>query len=489
MSLDTWVMDRGWRMLDRFEPAEFLDRLQQLGARNLAIGQSIPAVPDPAHYRDSPVQPEPPSEAALAYAPRVRAFFGEAQRRGVAIYLYGTNPHSNGQPEVYRRLPQKSWLAPAAPGTAGASGSRDRFAPQPVESYWGACASGDAFLPYYLGRIRDALAFWPDTAGMLKDGPEFGYEIVPGFMGGNWDLFTCFAPCCAARAARLGYDWPELVDAATHLRRWLASIDAAALEEVLDAVESSAAPPNSSEGAAAEAEPGELLARACGSAGVAGWLRFRADAVDHHLREVTRAIRAEFPRLRIGIGSRTAAFAPLTGYDLQRVARHADFCLPKLYVWMAGYDGLYGTVHRWAVQLRAWNPDVPEPLLLRFLWALFGLTLPGVAGAADMERYASDDVLVPRGATHGGTTHEGASFPDAFFARVVAAEAARAIARVGDANRVRPWVGTSHGGRVLTPRELDLLLHGAEQGGLTTYLYYAGLEGDEWDVARRHARI
>ena len=62
------------------------------------------------------------------------------------------------------------------------------------------------------------------------------------------------------------------------------------------------------------------------------------------------------------------------------------------------------------------------------------------------------------------------------------------LRRVGDASRVRPWVCTSHGGRVLTPQELHLLLAGAARAGLTTYLYYCNLEGGEWEVARKHAR-
>ena len=66
-------------------------------------------------------------------------------------------------------------------------------------------------------------------------------------------------------------------------------------------------------------------------------------------------------------------------------------------------------------------------------------------------------------------------------------EVRRLIAAVGDAQRVRPWVGTSHGGRVLTPHELHLLVGSAAAAGLRTYLHYAGIEGDEWAVAQKHA--
>ena len=45
--------------------------------------------------------------------------------------------------------------------------------------------------------------------------------------------------------------------------------------------------------------------------------------------------------LLVGVGSRLPPFTPLTGYDL---THHVDFLLPKIYLWMRGVDGLYGTV-------------------------------------------------------------------------------------------------------------------------------------------------
>jgi len=117
------------------------------------------------------------------------------------------------------------------------------------------------------------------------------------------------------------------------------------------------------------------------------------------------------------------------------------------------------------------------------VYRLFGVELPQVRTLRDITRHVGAEFL-----DNWNLTHLGDPFPDEFYSGAVASETRKLIRRVGDPSRVRPWVCTSHGGRVLTPQELHLLLAGAEQGGLTTYLYYCNLEGGEWEVARQHAR-
>src|SRR5687767_598965 len=131
MALKTWVMVSSWSFLDRYEPAELLDHLEEANTRALAFGSPVPVAPDPAHYAQSPVKPLSPPDTIMAYAARADAFVAEAERRGFPIFAYGTCPHMNGRPEVYRQLPMKMRLGP--------DGAR-----VPVESYWGACANGDA---------------------------------------------------------------------------------------------------------------------------------------------------------------------------------------------------------------------------------------------------------------------------------------------------------------------------------------------------------
>ncbi|MGH2368360.1 MAG: hypothetical protein ACRDI2_09175, partial [Chloroflexota bacterium] len=284
--------------------------------------------------------------------------------------------------------------------------------------------------------------------------------------------FTCVGPCCAARAGELGFDWAALRAAATELRGWLRRLDRPAAEALLEAARS----------ATGRGDAVDVLARASGAPAVRDWFRFKASSIETYVARLCAGVKAIDPRLAVGIGARTAAFARLTGYDLRRLAGHADFLLPKLYVWMGGYDGLYGTVYRWARTLGEWNPALGEATALRCVFALFGVALPDVGRLADLERYIGRDALGT-----GASTRQGEPFPDAFFSTVVAAEVGALIGQVGDAQRVRPWVGTSHGGRILTPRELDGLLTAARRAGLVTYLYYGELDGGEWAVARKHA--
>jgi len=73
-----------------------------------------------------------------------------------------------------------------------------------VASYWQACAKGAEFLPYYLGRIADAHETFLEIEGFLNDGPEFGYEIVSGFLNDNLSVFAYFGSCCKSRAGEPG---------------------------------------------------------------------------------------------------------------------------------------------------------------------------------------------------------------------------------------------------------------------------------------------
>lgn len=467
MSLDTWVMVGKWDFLDQRTPHAFLDQMQDAGVRNVALGGTLPLLPDPAHYQESEIPPEPPPAAVMDYAARVETLFQEAESRGIGVWVYGTNPHANRLSHLYQRLPQKHWLTPD-------------LTIQPVQSYWGACASGDPFIPYYLARARDAFARFPSMRGILNDGPEFGYEIAPGFMGGNWDLFTCFGPCCAARAQAMGVDWNGILATARTLRHRLRSLDEATLRAAIASQADSPASPTNP--AATERTAIDVLAALVGMPALPEWFQFKTAVAEWHIARLCAGVNTISPTLAVGVGSRTAAFAPLTGYDLRRISRHADFVLPKLYMWMGGYDGLYGSVYRWADLLCQWNPTLSPALVMQAVFALFGFALPEVATHTDMERY-----IDPAHLHSGADVPGGDPFPDEFFATVAVSETQKMIHRTGDASRVRPWTGISHGGRIMTAHELDQMVAAGERGGLVTYLHYSGIDGDVWEVARRHA--
>ncbi len=91
------------------------------------------------------------------------------------------------------------------------------------------------------------------------------------------------------------------------------------------------------------------------------WLRFRMESLTAHYRRVREGVDAETTRsIKVGIGSRTAAFAPLCGFDLARLAEFADFLCPKFYVFHRGFDGLVGTVNRYVETLCDWNPKLTD---------------------------------------------------------------------------------------------------------------------------------
>ncbi len=451
MPLDTWVMKSGWGFLDEFYIDEYLDKMEEAGARTLAFGTPLPLEPDPRNYHGA-IKGCPPPPDAMARAGTIRACLKAAQDRGMHIYTYGTNPHMSGASEVYGRLHTKHVLRPD-------------HALARVKSYWGACANGPEFLPFYLGRIRDVQRNFPQVEGFLNDGPEFGYEIAGGFMDDNLNLFGCFGPCCQNKARELGYDFGDLKQAATTLMHWLHALDGAAVERMLEH----------------PGEPLEALSAAAGEERVAAWLRFKQDSIASYIQQLCQGVREVSPALCMGVGSRLPAFTPLTGYDLRRLARHADFLLPKIYLWMGGVDGLYGTVYRWVQTLKTWNPHLAEDLLFRFAYRLFGFELPRIDRLGDILRH-----IEPGFADTIALTHLGAPFPAEFFTGAVADQVRRMIAQVGDAGRVRPWLDSHHSGRVLTPNELDQALTAAQSAGLETYLFYCDFEPGNWEVAVKH---
>ena len=454
-------MVSGWHFLDRFEIDEFLDKMDEAGVRHLAFSGALPIRPDSKCYEDSVVKPEEPTPETMSRELPVRSLIRSAKDRGLGVFLYGTNPHAGGATKVYTQLPCKQVVH--ADGSVRA-----------VDSYWGACANAPEFLAYYLGRISDAQRSFPEVDGLLNDGPEFGYEISPDLMGDNWSVFSCFGPCCERRARDLGYDFEALRGAAIALQRGLRSLEAEALEQVI----------------ASHAAPGEALAAVAGEPAVVEWLDFKRDSITAYIGDLCEGVRNVAGALEIGIGSRLPAFAPLTGYDLSRLAEHADFLLPKIYLWMGGYDGLYGTAYRWVKTLKQWNAHLSEDLLFQFVYELFGFTLPGVGRLEDMTRYiAAEHLDAAKVEDVTRVTRLGEPFPEQFFTDVVTTQVQKMIEQVGDARRVRPWVGTSHGGRALTPRELDLLLSAGASGGLTTYLYYCPLETEAWALAIKHAQV
>ena len=123
-----------------------------------------------------------------------------------------------------------------------------------------------------------------------------------------------------------------------------------------------------------------------GDPALLAWLAFRLASLTACFADIVHTVKAASrPGLRLAAGPRSAAFAPLCGYDLPRLAGILDLLLPKHYFWHRGFDGMYGTIARYVATLTAWNPDLSEAGALAVVSSLFGLELPEVACLADFD--------------------------------------------------------------------------------------------------------
>lgn len=367
--------------------------------------------PDPKIYKRLGVDPPPAPAPEPKKRARLERALAAAKDRGWSVFIF--------QPG-----------AGAGPGGGGHTlGDRKTLA--------AACA-----------RIVDTLRHYPMADGGIMDGPEWGYEIAPHHMDHRSYIFNDLPETLAPKCAELGYDYHALVSAKDRLFNRLHSLDPA--EIALHA-------------------PGGLLGASCllgNDPDLAAWFRFRIDALTGFFRTVRECLASEMARpAKLGAGPRTAAFAPLCGYDFARLAEFMDILLPKHYFWHRGFDGLVGTVYRYVETLTHWNPGLSDADALAVVHALFGLRLPGVSDRLDLE-----SALTPE-----------------FFEQVVAQETRRALAAVDDPDRIVPWLETGrspHDGDPMTAGHLGQLLESAQNAGLKRFLYHhqGNLTAGEWAV-------
>lgn len=382
--------------------------------------------PNAELYRGLTLRPPAFPPAARAKAEVVSHAIRAARARGMKVYLFGTDHH---QGATMSGLGQEVSLTP-------------EYKP-------GDCLNDPDYAAYFCANTRDCFANYPDVSGFMMDGPEYGYELQPGHRS---DIFKCFCPHCEAKALRLGYDFAEMRATAARLRERLMRLTAEEVRGFLDVRRG-------------VVDAIELLMR---DPALLNWLRFKTDCVIDFVSTVQATVKSLSPDLQLGVGSRTASFAPLTGYDQRRLAGIADFQAPKLYIWMRGVDGFYGTVDRWARTLLQFAPRLSEQEALRAVTSFFGFPLPGVERFTDLDR----------------------GFPNAFFDETIAAEIGTMIERVGDPTTLRPWIGLEgHGGDLLMPHDLRRLLSAARNNGLSHYIYhiYNHMHAGEWQVVREFA--
>jgi len=306
----------------------------------------------------------------------------------------------------------------------------------------------DRTLASRVARMVDTLEHFPMADGAVMDGPEWGYEMAPHHMDHRSYFFNDLPESVAPMAQYLGYDYQAMVAARDRLHIRFHNLDPMHIR--------------------AHARGGLVGAHRMlgGDPDLMAWLSFRVDSLTRYFRRIRESVAAELDRpVRLGCGPRSAAFAPLCGYDFVELAQFMDFLLPKHYFFHRGFDGFVGTVYRYSQTLIEWNPDLTVADTLEIVQSLFGIVLPGVEDMLDFE-----SALTPE-----------------FFEQVVTQETRRAIASVDDPERIVPWLDTGrfpHDGDPMSARDLKMLLDAAEEAGLRRFNYHhqGNLSAGEWVV-------
>ena len=299
-----------------------------------------------------------------------------------------------------------------------------------------------------VARMVDTFEHFPMADGAIMDGPEWGYEMAPHHMNHRSYFFDDLPDAVAPMAAELDYDYAAMVAAKDRLLHLLHNLDPRRVDlhargGLVGAHQLFGADP-------------DLMA----------WLSFRVESLTGYFRRVREGVAAELGRqVRLGCGPRSAAFAPLCGYDFEQLGQFMDFLLPKHYFFQRGFDGFVGTVFRYCESLCEWNPGLDVAQALDVVHALFGIALPGVAAIVDFETALSPE----------------------FFEQVVTLETKRALAAVDDPERIVPWLDTGrfpHDGDPMSARDLKMLLDTAEAAGLRRFNYHhqGNLSPGEWVV-------
>ena len=284
----------------------------------------------------------------------------------------------------------------------------------------------------WLARILDTLSQFPEVDGCIIDGPEWGYEIEPGHRA---DIFADLPEAIRPLAEGRHYDFDELRRARDLLWKKLHQLSPSVV--------------------GTDSRRGLMGAlRLFGSAPeLAAWLRFRTETLTSLVKTLKGLMREQRADLRLGMGPRSATFAPLCGYDVRRLMEHLDYLLPKHYFWHRGYDGFYGTVYRWMKTLTTWNQELSDAQALQVVNAFFGVELPGLKSAFDFER----------------------GFPDKFYTEVVAKETSAALSAVNHPQQVIPWVDVGrrpHNGDPMGSNDFIRILEASHEVGLQRFLYH-----------------
>jgi len=129
---------------------------------------------------------------------------------------------------------------------------------------------------------------------------------------------------------------------------------------------------------------------------------------------------------------------------------------------MEGIDGFKGTLARYMRTLREWSPALDDARLEALICRLLGVHLPSDYRVRDFERPA----------------------PKRFFDEVVYRESRKMLQRIGDPEKISPFLGLEHGGILLTAEELKHTLQAIADAGLHRFTYYIlnSISDEIWEV-------
>jgi hypothetical protein len=198
------------------------------------------------------------------------------------------------------------------------------------------------------------------------------------------------------------------------------------------------------------------------------WLRGRQHRSLVSWQEARAALDKVDRYVELGGIPRITTWSSLTGQNYQQMPPYFDYLFPKHYYWHRGFDGLYGTVQRWVLKFREWNPSLSEEDGFLLMKSLFGLELPGVNSLFDLEL----------------------GFPEEFFTQVVYHETRRALEAIRDPEKTIFWVSTGrfpHAGDPMPARDLDGILRATQEAGGTRFLFHPDPDPGpgEWTIITR----
>ena len=415
------------------------------------------------HLFDDRPNPEAPSYASRSKGRFVRDYYATPRRGTIVPVAFRATP------ELYAGLGAKPPELPT-----GLDGKAERLAalieqlsskgvrvcvfgyvgegPDGVATWDSEEARADHRWDYLEARIRDYMRHFPSLAGFVTDGPGSGYEITPGFTGGGPLTFDPLPTDAQARALAddLGADLATMQAASDRLQDGLRGLTPQQVDLFLDS------------------QLGVLdgIDLFMEDDAVVDLLRFKSAAIERDVAATHGVMKAVDARLEYGICPRLPCFSSFQGGNFRRLNRITDYIQSKHYLWTGGRDGFRGTLARYLQTLREWNPELDDARIEALIERLLGVQLPADYHIADFDDQA----------------------PASFFETVVYHESRKMLFRIGDPERISPFVGLEHGGSPwMTAEELELLFQAMVDAGLKRFTYYClnDVTDEIWDVMTR----